>query len=52
MKYSLIAEECPECKKTALVTYHDGTNVFQKCKQCEYQKELPPEVDKGCCNCC
>jgi hypothetical protein len=53
MKYSLMAEECPQCKKLTLIAYHDGMNGFKKCKECEYQEELPPEeCNKGCCNCC
>lgn len=52
MKYSLMMEECPKCKKTAVITYRDGMNGYKKCKECGHEEELPPEADKGCCNCC
>jgi DNA-directed RNA polymerase subunit M/transcription elongation factor TFIIS len=46
-------EECPECKKIALITYRDGTDGFKKCKECGYQKELPPESEANSgCGCC
>ncbi|MBP2638472.1 MAG: hypothetical protein H6Q72_4379 [Firmicutes bacterium] len=52
MKYSLMMEECPKCKKTAVITYREGLDGFKKCKECDYQEKLSPEADKGCCNCC
>ena len=52
MKFSLIPEECPKCKKLALVKYINGLNAYLKCKECDYQKELPSECNKGNCGCC
>jgi hypothetical protein len=52
MQYSLVPEECPKCKKIALITYRDGLDGHKKCKECGYQKELPPESRQCGCSCC